>query len=344
MGNEREQVMGHITPIENRAEFWKNRTVLVTGSEGFVGKWLVKRLGELGARVDGMDVVRLWGDVRQRENIRINLRHDVKTVFHLAAVSQVKEANANPADAFDNNIRGTWTLLDTIREFPTVEQTVVASSDKSYGESPTLPYTENTPLRGVYPYDCSKACTDLIAQCYAKSYGLPIAIARMGNIYGGGDMNWNRIVPSTIRAVLQGENPVIRSDGTPIRDYFYVEDAVDAYLCLAEGLAEGTIRPGEAFNFSNDEPLSVREIAAIIVNEAWTQMLQHGTANYANHPYPIKILNEASNEIQAQHLSFKKARARLGWTPNHSLTEGLQKTVAWYKDYLKGKHDTSVLP
>jgi len=312
----------------NRAEFWKNRTVLVTGSEGFVGKWLVKRLEALEANVIEMDITGTWGDVRDRNHIRGNLPYDAKTVFHLAAVSQVKSANTDPANAFDHNIRGTWTLLDTLREFPSVEQTIVASSDKAYSESPTLPYTENTPLRGIYPYDCSKACTDLIAQCYAKSYGLPIAIARMGNIYGGGDLNWNRIVPSTIRAVLQGKNPVIRSDGTPIRDYFYVEDAVEAYLSLAEGLAEGTIKPGEAFNFSNDEPVSVQEIvfrtmAAISWDDIQTSFAK------------IDIRNEASNEIQAQHLSSKKARARLGWTPSYSLVEGLKRTVEWYRNFLK---------
>lgn len=322
-----------------KPEFWKNRSVLVTGSSGFVGSWLVGKLTSLGAEVLPFDKKHGLDRLTEPEHIRWYLRKDVRTVIHLAAQSQVGVANDDPCGTFNDNIRGTWTLLDVCREFD-VKQIVIASSDKAYGESPILPYTENTPLRGLYPYDCSKACADTISQCYAKTYALPIAIARMGNIYGGGDLNWNRIVPGTIRSVLREENPIIRSDGTPIRDYFYVEDAVNAYIALAEGLAFGMVENGEAFNFSNDEPISTLRMASSVVLETLVQCPPGSIPKHKG----LDIRNEATNEIQAQHLSSQKARAKLGWVPNWTLADGLRETVSWYRKYLEEQYHLGATP
>jgi CDP-glucose 4,6-dehydratase len=311
-----------------KPEFWKDRSVLVTGSSGFVGSWLVRKLEEMGAKVARFDVADRSGSITDYGSV-YEAVEGVRTVFHLAAQSQVGKANEDPDLTFYTNVDGTCNILEACRRLGWVKQICIASSDKSYGESPILPYTENTPLRGLYPYDCSKACADIISQCYAKTYSLPIAIARMGNIYGGGDLNWNRIVPGTIRSVLQGQSPVIRSDGTPIRDYFYVEDAVNAYIALAEGLAFGMVQNGEAFNFSNDEPMSTRTMAEYVAST---------TLNLCcalPKDLTLDIRNEATNEIQAQHLSSQKARAKLGWVPNWTLADGLKETVSWYRKYFE---------
>jgi CDP-glucose 4,6-dehydratase len=231
----------------------------------------------------------------------------------------VPVANRNPVATFDSNIRGTWTVLEASRRSPRVKQVVFASSDKAYGDAETLPYCESTPLAGRHPYDASKSCADLIAQSYAATYDLPVAITRCGNFYGPGDLNWNRIVPGTIRSVLRGERPVIRSDGRSVRDYFYVEDGAAAYLLLAEKLAGAPALRGEAFNFSNELQLTVLQLVETILDLMGSRLTPD-------------VRNEASNEIRHQSLSAAKARDCLGWEPLYSLEDGLRKTIAWYSN------------
>ncbi|MFM7594264.1 MAG: NAD-dependent epimerase/dehydratase family protein [Isosphaeraceae bacterium] len=236
-------------------DFWRDRPTLVTGAGGFLGGWLVQRLVSAGADVVCLvrdhvpqtmlfrdklvDQVKLaQGDVRDQACLeRVLGEFEIDTVFHLAAQTIVGIANRNPISTFETNIQGTWAMLEACRRSPKVRQIVVASSDKAYGDQEKLPYDESTPLQGTHPYDVSKSCADLIAQAYALSYQSQVAITRCGNFYGGGDLNWNRIVPGTIRSILRGERPVIRSDGKFIRDYFYVEDGAHAYMTLAEQLA-----------------------------------------------------------------------------------------------------------
>jgi len=323
-----------------KAKFWEDRPVFVTGATGLLGSWLTKALVNLKA--DVVCLVRDWvpqselvlsgtlekvkvvrGDVRDQALLeRILGEYEIRTVFHLAAQTIVSIANRNPVSTLDTNIRGTWALLEACRRTPTVSEIIVASSDKAYGEQEKLPYDETTPLQGKYPYDVSKSCADLIAQMYAHTYQLPVVITRCGNFFGGGDLNWNRIVPGTIRSVLKGENPVIRSDGTYVRDYFYVEDGVYAYLLLAEKLAENRELKGEAFNFSYERPMSVLEIVQLILRLMNSDLK------------PI-ILNEATHEIPRQYLSAKKARKTLGWEPVFTLEEGLRLTIKWYEAFFQ---------
>jgi CDP-glucose 4,6-dehydratase len=218
-------------------------------------------------------------------------------------------------------VAGTWALLEACRRSPAVRQVVLASSDKAYGEQEELPYSEEMAVRGRHPYDVSKACADLLGRCYARTWGLPVTITRCGNFFGGGDLNWNRVVPGTIRSVLRGDRPVIRSDGTPVRDYIYVEDAVNAYLLTAEQLEHNPALTGEAFNFSNEIPLSVR------------QMVDRILALMGSTVEPI-VLSQAANEIPRQYLDAAKARRMLGWRPVFSLDDGLKRTIAWYRDRL----------
>lgn len=319
--------------------FWRDRPTFVTGASGLVGSWLVRRLVEAGA--DVVCLVRDWvpqselvrsgwlervkivrGDIREREILERALgEYEITTVIHLAAQTIVTIANRNPVSTFETNIAGTWNLLEACRRSPKVGQIVVASSDKAYGDQETLPYDENTPLQGQHPYDVSKSAADLISATYAKTYGLPVAITRCGNFYGGGDLNWNRIVPGTIRSILRGQRPVIRSDGEYIRDYFYVEDGAAAYMLLAEQLAARPELKGQAFNFSNEIQVTVREIVKKILR-------------LMDSPLDPEIRNEASNEIRHQYLSAEKARAMLGWGPLFTLDQGLEKTIEWYKEFL----------
>lgn len=320
--------------------FWQDRRVLVTGASGFLGGWLVRALIEKGA--DLVCPVRDWVPASQliRSGLaeKINLvrgdivnpgliertlgEYEAQTVFHLAAQTIVPIANRNPLSTFESNIKGTWCLLEACRRSPLVEQVVLASSDKAYGEHESLPYREEMPLQGDYPYDVSKSCADLIAQSYYSSYGLPVAITRCANFFGGGDLNWNRLVPGTIRAVLRGENPVIRSDGKFVRDYLYIEDGALAYMMLAEKMAKDVKLHGQAFNISNEVQLTVLELVELILKVMGSSLKP-------------EVRSEASNEIRHQYLSVEKARRFLGWTPQYDLEEALRLTVEWYRGFLE---------
>jgi len=324
--------------IVQENSFWQDKPTLVTGGSGLLGGWLVQYLLSLGA--DIVCLVRDW--VPQSELVQANLTEQVKvvrgdvcdqallertlgeyeinTVFHLAAQTIVGIANRNPVSTFETNIRGTWGLLEACHRSPTVRSIVMASSDKAYGDHENLPYDEDTPLQGHYPYDVSKACADLLAQSYAISYKLPVAITRCGNFYGGGDLNWNRVVPGTIRSVFRGQKPIIRSDGQLVRDYFYIKDGAAAYTLLAEKLANNPELSGQAFNFSNETPMSVIELVERIL------FLMESSLK------PV-IRNEARNEIRQQYLSATRARQLLGWQPSFTLDDGLKRTISWYKEF-----------
>jgi CDP-glucose 4,6-dehydratase len=319
--------------------FWLDRPTFVTGATGLVGSWLVRRLLDAGAEVTCL--VRDWvpqseligsglvdrvklvrGDVREQALLERALgEHEITTVMHLAAQTIVGIANRNPVSTFESNIQGTWSLLEACKRSPLVKQVVVASSDKAYGAQVNLPYTEDSPLQGVNPYDMSKSCTDLITNCYARTFNVPAVITRCGNFYGGGDLNWNRIVPGTIRSLVRGQRPVIRSDGQFVRDYFYIEDGAAAYMLLAERLAADPSLRGEAFNFSNEIQLTVLELVAKI-------------AAIVGSDLEPDVRNEAANEIRHQYLSAEKARRLLDWRPLFTIDEGLRRTVAWYREFL----------
>ncbi|MGA8029534.1 MAG: GDP-mannose 4,6-dehydratase, partial [Bryobacteraceae bacterium] len=249
--------------------------------------------------------------------------YEINTVFHLAAQTIVGIANRNPISTFESNIAGTWNVLEACRRSTTVKAIVVASSDKAYGDQEALPYSEDTPLEGRHPYDVSKSCADLITQAYGATYGFPVAITRCGNFYGGGDLNWNRIVPGTIRSVVRGERPVIRSDGQFVRDYFYIEDGAACYMLLAEKLLSDAEKVrGQAFNFSNEIQVTVADLVKRILRKMDSSL-------------EPDIRNEACNEIRHQYLSAEKARRQLGWEPLFTLDEGLERTISWYRDFFE---------
>ena len=319
--------------------FWRDRPVLVTGATGLVGAWLTNCLVEVGA--DVVCLVRDWvpqselirsgviesvkvvrGDTGDRSTIERALgEYEIDTVVHLAAQAIVGIANRNPVSTFEANIQGTWNVLEACRRSPGVRSIVVASSDKAYGEQETLPYSEDSPLQGRHPYDVSKSCADLLAQAYAKTYEMPVAITRCGNFYGGGDLNWNRIVPGTIRSALRGERPVIRSDGEYVRDYFYVEDGAAAYMLLAEQLYCNKELRGLAFNFSNELKISVRDLVNRILRAMGSDL-------------EPDVRCEANNEIRRQYLSAERARRMLRWSPRFTLEQGLERTIVWYREFL----------
>ena len=319
--------------------FWAGRTVAVTGATGFLGAHLTADLVQLGASVVVLSrddvplspvrapwadrVVVVHGDVTDQVVVeRMLSEYAIQTAFHLAAQSQVGVANANPVGTFDTNVRGTWTLLEAIRRVPSVRQVIVASSDKAYGyHGADRPYDEDTPLQGVNPYDASKACADLIARSYAQSFGIPLAITRCGNLFGPGDFNWARLVPGTIRSLLRGERPVIRSDGSMVRDYLDVRDAAAGYLLLGEALASDPDMAGSAFNFSIEQPLSVLEMVALIQSVAGTSI-------------EPDVLSTATNEIPYQALSSGRACDKLGWRPRWQIADALADTLEWYRKYL----------
>ena len=320
---------------------WNGANVFVTGATGLLGSALVEELLARGANVtclvrDWVPQSRLFGEkLVERCNIvrgeledhatlvRALNEHEIECVFHLGAQTIVGTASRSPLSTFEANIKGTWVLLEACRELPRlVKRVLVASSDKAYGAHERLPYTEDAPLVGRFPYDVSKSCADLITVSYQRTYKLPVAITRCGNLYGAGDLNWNRLIPGTIRSLSKGERPVVRSDGSFVRDYFYVRDAVDAYLALAERLGEPKFQ-GEAFNFGTEQPLSVLELVDTI-----TKLMKRTDLA------PI-ILNEASHEIPKQYLDCAKARAWLDWKPKRTLEQALTETIAWYVKALK---------
>ena len=319
--------------------FWRDRPTFVTGGTGLVGTALVQQL--LSAGADVVCLVRDWmpqselvrggainrvkvvrGDVTDQATLERALgEYEINTVIHLAAQTLVGIANRNPVSTFEANIQGTWALLEACRRSPMVKQIVLASSDKAYGSHDVLPYGEDAALQGRHPYDCSKSCSDLIGQTYAHSYGSPVTITRCGNFYGPGDLNWNRIVPGTIRSVVRGQRPVIRSDGQFIRDYFYVEDGAAAYMLLAQSLAENPDLRGEAFNFSNEIQVTVLQLVDKMLQKMGSSLVPD-------------VRNEASNEIRNQYLSADKARRVLNWAPSYTLDQGLEHTINWYTEFL----------
>jgi CDP-glucose 4,6-dehydratase len=322
------------------ADFWADKRVFVTGASGFLGSWTVRELNLRGAttiayvRDRGRHLTRrddpltephftVAGALEDYETVlRAINEYEVDTVLHLGAQPIVGTANRNPRSTFEANIRGTWHVLDACREVGAkIRRIVVASSDKAYGTAPHLPYDETMPLEGRHPYDASKSCTDIIAQSYFHTYGLPVCITRAGNFFGGRDLNFNRIVPGVARWALRGERPVLRSDGSMIRDYIYVRDVVLAYLLLAERMEDPALH-GQAFNFSTEQPLSVMALMHRVLAAAGRSDLE-----------PI-VLGQATHEIPEQHLSAAKARAVLGWAPAFTLYAALAETVAWYRDWL----------
>lgn len=323
--------------------YWENRNVFITGSTGFLGSYLTDELIRRKASVTSL--MRDWvsksrfifSDTYKKVNVargeiedyilleRILNEYEIEVVFHLAAQTIVETANRNPISTFDANIRGTWNLLEACRRNPLVKKIIIASSDKAYGAQSNLPYNENTPLQGTHPYDVSKSCADLIAYAYFNTYKLPVCVTRCGNFYGGGDINFNRIIPGTIRSVLYNEHPVIRSDGSYIRDYIYVKDAVSAYLLLAEKMEDKSIA-GEAFNFSNEIQITVLDLTRKILSLTGREDLE-----------PV-IEDRAAGEIKHQYLSAEKARKKLGWQPLYTLDQGLQETIAWYREFFSNPH------
>jgi CDP-glucose 4,6-dehydratase len=306
--------------------YWKERNVMVTGATGLVGSWLLPKLIECGANVtilmrdqvtspQGVSVVR--GSLEDYPVVeRAINEYEIDTVFHLGAQAIVPIANRSPISTFKSNIEGTWNILEACRRIDTASKIIVASSDKAYGHA-DLPYTESTRLEGRHPYDVSKSCADLICQSYFDTYGLPLNITRCGNIYGGGDTNWSRIIPGTIRSILRGENPIIRSNGKYIRDYIYIKDIVSAYMLLAENNFSG-----EAFNFSNEDPRDVMSVVERIL------VCMKCNLN-------PKVLDNGKNEIKDQYLSSKKARIWLNWEPKFTFDDGIKETISWYKNHLK---------
>ena len=330
-------------------DLWLDRPVLVTGATGLVGGWLTKAL--LAAGADIVCLMRDWvpqcevvhdallarvkvvrGDVQDRDLLERTLgEYEINTVFHLAAQTIVGVANRNPVSTFESNVAGTWNVLEACRRSPAVKAIVVASSDKAYGADSRLPYTEEAQLAAVHPYDVSKSCADLIAQSYGSTYALPVAITRCGNLYGGGDLNWNRIVPGTVRSVLRGERPVIRSNGKFLRDYLYVEDGVAAYLLIASHLLAGsnTVLCGRAYNLSNQFPVTVCDLVSLILRK-----LDSGLEP--------EIKNEASNEIENQYLNAERVQRELGWRPVFTLDQGLTETIRWYRQFFGGLQEDDI--
>ena len=328
-------------------EFWNNRSVLVTGAGGFIASWVCQALVEAGANVVGLVrdsagerlltihglrdcMTIIHGSITDYALVERALNeYDADTCFHLAAQAIVGVANRSPLSTFESNIKGSWNVLEACRVSKTMQRVVVASSDKAYGDQSQLPYREDTPLDGRFPYDASKVCTDVLARSYAATYQVPVALTRCANVYGGGDFNWSRLIPGTIRSLLGGEAPVIRSDGTPERDYMHIADAVAAYLMLAERAAEDGIR-GTAFNFGTGQPVSALRLVERIITAAGSSLRP-------------RILGQAGGEIDRQFLDSTRAQQVLDWRPRVSLEEGLALPPRWYEAYF-GAQDGRLAP
>ena len=323
--------------VISTAGFWSGRRVLVTGGAGFIGYALATRLAEAGAKVYVLDIKPALppfalGGTDRRKNItyvrgsvtsetvmdKVIRQKRIQTVFHLAAEAIVSRAHTEPVRALEVNARGTWVLLESARRAKGVKEIVVASSDKAYGSHDKLPYRESAALQGLNPYDCSKSCTDLVAQMYAHAFHMPIAVLRCGNVYGPGDTNWSRLIPDALRSAAQGRVLSIRSDGTFKRDYIYIDDIVDAYVILAEKIVKKNL-DGEAFNIGNNKPLRVTDVLKELSRVA--------------PKLRFKIRNTARNEIKDQYLDSSKARKVLGWRSRTTLRDGFRKTAAWYAGY-----------
>lgn len=318
---------------------WTDHPVLVTGASGLLGGWLVRALRARGADITclvrdhvpmailhatapGPSPVIVRGELTDSASLeRVIGERGVRTVFHLGAQTLVGVARRNPVSTWESNVRGTWCLLEACRRSPAVQAVVVASSDKAYGDAEGAAYTEDMDLRPVAPYDVSKACADLIARSYASTWDLPVALTRCGNFYGGGDLNWSRLVPGTMRAVLRGLRPVIRSDGTPVRDFLHVDDAVTGYLALAERLRDDTTIRGRAYNLSHEHPVMVRDVVELILAVAGSDL------------EPL-IMGEAHDELPFQALDTTRARTELRWTPEVDLAGGMARTLGWYRRHL----------
>ena len=318
---------------------WQEKNVLVTGADGFIGSWLAKTLIEKEANVitivrdikkeNNLDVLGIRKKITIIPGDLINFsvverainEYNIDTCFHLAAQAIVGSANKSPLTTFESNIKGTWNVLEACRLNNSVKRIIVASSDKAYGQQKKLPYTEESPLLGFYPYDASKACVDILSTCYFKTYNLPLAITRNANTYGPVDLNFSRIIPDIINSIIKGKQPIIRSDGTPERDYMYIKDAVNGYLTLAENLHRKEVI-GQAFNFGTETPVSVLDLYNKIIK-------------LMGNDIKPKILGEAKNEIDRQYLSIKKAKEILNWQPKYSIDIGLKETIEWYLNYFK---------
>ena len=329
-----------------KREFWKAKPVFVTGGTGFLGGWVIRRLLENGAEVVGLvrdgaprcmfvsegdesRVTTVHGSVENYDLLKRALsEYSIDTVLHLAAQPLVGVAKLDPVGTFEANIKGTWNVLEAARQAK-VKQVIIASSDKAYGESTNLPYTEDHPLQGRYPYDCSKSCADLIAQMYHATYGNAVSVVRCANLFGGGDLNFSRTIPGCIQSTLQGERFTIRSDGLFVRDFLYIKDAADAYLYLAQSLGAGA--PQGAYNFSLEVKLTVLDCVDQVLTHMHRKDLE-----------PI-ILNQASSEIREQYMVCEKARRVLGWKPNYDMNKALKETIDWYTSFLtKASERTSI--